>query len=123
QRYQLVVGYRDVASWLEWAFGLEPSGGSTDHTGALATPRVHARTPRPPRDAELDEAVEVVWGGGGESEDGPILLEDVPDVSEKHRAKPGIEDDGPFADDIPTPLPSHGTMPSIYGTATREPEI
>src|SRR5690606_32956152 len=53
QRYQLVVGYRDVASWLEWAFGLEPSGGSTDHTGALATPRVHARTPRPPRDAEL----------------------------------------------------------------------
>jgi eukaryotic-like serine/threonine-protein kinase len=115
----LQTGYRDVASWLDWAFGLEaPASFSNnpDSSGVSApqTPKPpRAKTPRPARNTEEDEAVEVVWGGGNvESENGPVVLEDVPDVSEKHQ-RPKRDTSRQF-DDIPTPPPSEGTMPSIY---------
>ena len=45
---------------------------------------------------------------------GGVVLDDVPDVSEKHvRPKRDTEDEQ--FNNIPTPLPSHGTMPSVYG--------
>ncbi len=119
RQYALKTGFRELGGWVDWAFGLEPPGGfSGDTSGVLAanTSRIHAKTPRPPRDQELDEAVEVVWGSGNsESEDGPIVLEDVPDVSGKVRARRDTDDERFQQDDIPTPLPSHGTMPSVYG--------
>jgi len=121
RQYALHTGFRDIASWLDWAFGLEApqSFTHTDSSGVSSpdTPR-RQKTPRPHRTTEEDEAVEVVWGGGNvESEDGPLVLEDVPDVSGKHpRARRDTDDDSASQDDdIPTPLPSHGTMPSIYG--------
>lgn len=121
-QYALQTGYRDIASWLDWAFGLEPPASfsaNPDSSGVSAPqtpPNVHARSARPARNTDEEEAVEVVWGGGNvESEDGPVVLEDVPDVSQKHRMRRDTEDES-HVDDIPTPLPSHGTMPSIYGS-------
>ncbi|HEX5063425.1 MAG TPA: protein kinase [Kofleriaceae bacterium] len=123
RQYALQTGYRDIASWLDWAFGLEPPqsfSNNPDSSGVSdqSSPRQHQRqkTPRPARITEEEEAVEVVWGGGNvESEDGPVVLEDVPDVSGKHqRPRRDTETESPEVDDIPTPLPSHGTMPSIY---------
>jgi serine/threonine protein kinase len=118
KQYALQTGFRELAGWIEWAFGQEPPGGFSGDTnvGSGNTSRVHAKTPRPPRDQEEDEAVEVVWGSGNnESEEGPVVLEEVPDVSGKVRAKRDTEDENLEEDDIPTPLPSHGTMPSVYG--------
>jgi serine/threonine protein kinase len=127
RQYALQTGYRDIAGWLDWAFGLEAPGGFSANptTGvgvSSSTPR-RQKTPRPQRNTEEDEAVEVVWGGGNaESEDGPVVLEDVPDVSDKHlRPKRDTEDDSIADDDIPTPLPSHGTMPSIYAEPASVP--
>ncbi|MEO8553163.1 MAG: PEGA domain-containing protein, partial [Kofleriaceae bacterium] len=78
------------------------------------------------RNRDDDEAVEMVRGGG-ELEDGghsgPIVLEDVPDVSEKHLAvRPetfttdsvdGVDsvDSVDSVGDIPSHQPSHGTRP------------
>ena len=122
RRYSLQTGYRDVAGWLDWAFGLEPPAGfSGDTSGVMSVERSkqsHTKTPRPPQSIEEEEAVEVVWGGGNvESEDGPVVLEEVPDVSEKVvRPRRDTDDDSMQMDDIPTPQPSHGTMPSIYAS-------
>ena len=121
KKYALQTGVRDVAGWIDWAFGLEPPPGFTgDTTGVRSAetqrsmPAItHSITARPPQNPEEEEAAEVVWGQGAkESEDqGPIVLEDVPDVSEKHqRPKRDTEDD------MPTPPPRAGTMPSIYGS-------
>ncbi len=122
-QFGMHTGNRDIASWLDWAFGLEPPQSfshNPDSSGVSSpqTPRnARPKTPRPVRNTEEDEAVEVVWGGGNvESEDGPVVLEDVPDVSKKHRVKRDTENDSAEIDDVPTPPPSHGTMPSIYGT-------
>jgi serine/threonine protein kinase len=118
KQYALQTAFKDLAGWIEWAFGLEtPAGfsGDTSNVGGN-TSRVHAKTPLPPRDQEEDEAVEVVWGSGNsDDEAGPVVLEEVPDVSGKVRAKRDTEDESLQEDDIPTPLPSHGTMPSVYG--------
>jgi serine/threonine protein kinase len=120
KKYALHTGVRDVAAWIEWAFGLEPPPGFTgDTTGVRSAetqrsmPVAHSMTPRPPQNPEDEEAAEVVWGPGAkESEDhGPVVLEDVPDVSEKHQ-RPKRDTD----DDMPTPPPRAGTMPSIYGS-------
>lgn len=121
KKYSLQTGVRDVAGWIEWAFALEPPPGFTgDTTGVRSAetqrsmPAVpHALTPRPPQNPEEEAAAEVVWGQGAhESEDlGPVVLEDVPDVSEKHQ-RPKRDS----ADDMPTPAPRAGTMPSIYGS-------
>ena len=46
---------------------------------------------------------------------GPVVLDDVPDVSEKHQRARSATPKTRRPDDIPTPLPTHGTMPSIYG--------
>lgn len=122
-QHALHTGYRDIALWIDWAFSLEPPASfsaNPDSSGVQSVEISRSERPntvRPHRTTEEDEAAEVVWGGGNvESEDGPVVLEDVPDVSEKHR-RPRLETEdgrGRF-DDIPTPLPSHGTMPSIYG--------
>ncbi|HUS30697.1 MAG TPA: protein kinase [Kofleriaceae bacterium] len=121
RQYSLQTGYRDVASWVDWAFGLEPPPGFTgDTSGVMSVDKSlsHSKTPRPPQNADEEEAVEVVWGTGAEeSQEGmPVVLDEVPDVSEKVRTKRDTEDDRFGPDDIPTPQPSHGTMPSIYGT-------
>ncbi len=121
--YNLQTGYRDITAWVDWAFSLEiPSSGfsgqhtldQTGHSEVVAVP--------PPRQDE-EEAVEIAWGGGNEQDEdaGPVVLDDVPDVSEKHKAysqpnDAADEDDihvdvDELDDDIPTPAPSHGSRP------------
>ena len=116
----LQTGYRDIAQWLDWAFSLEaPSGGfaaanTRDQSGSgsardrsRGTRVARRRTPHArPRNRDEDEAVEIAWGGGEVEADGPVVLDDVPDVSDKHLAVQPPYDDGD--DDIPTPLPSPG---------------
>jgi serine/threonine protein kinase len=119
KQHALQTGFRDISGWLDWAFGLEtpPSfSQNPDSSGVHSEPKMsRQKTPRPARITEEEEAVEIVWGGGEvESEDGPVVLEDVPDVSEKHQRPRRVTEEGSY-DDIPTPLPSHGTMPTIYG--------
>nr|HEX4314293.1 protein kinase [Kofleriaceae bacterium] len=120
RQYKLQAGFRDVAKWIDWAFTMEaPAGfavGATiDQTGSAfrVTPAVRTPTPRP-RQSDEDMAVEIAWGGDGDGGDGgPVVLDDVPDVSEKHLAATGIGalsalDD----DDIPAHTPSHGALGS-----------
>ena len=149
KQYKLQTGYRDIAAWVEWAFSLEvPSAGfSGQHTMDntqnsevvdVKSPVRH-KTPRPPTRAEIleeEDAVEIAWGGGAEqdSQVGPVVLDDVPDVSEKHKAyshqheeSDDIEVD--LGDDIPTPAPSHGTrsrsneLPSQADPGLRFPPV
>ncbi|MEP6862317.1 MAG: serine/threonine-protein kinase [Deltaproteobacteria bacterium] len=130
KQYQLQTSHRDVAMWLDWAFSLEPpagfSGNTFEPSKLHATPAGRAPTPRPTRNLDDDEAVEMVWGTG-EAEDhghsGPIVLDDVPDVSGKHlAARPETFVTGEEVEvevisstggvgDIPVHQPSHGTAP------------
>ena len=124
----LATGTRDIATWIAWAFTLEPDAGFSGATAVTAgaamqitpprsiTPRavpVRAATPRP----EDDDAVEIAWGGGNEEngDGGPVLLDDIPDVSSKHLAAPGLADlaldRDAHVDDIPAAEPSHGVEP------------
>ncbi len=124
RRMGVATGYREIASWVEWAFAIDaPSGAfSLDHTGGPSRStgvRTPTPTPRPRRDDE--EAVEIAWGGGEPDDAGPVLLDDVPDVSERHAATlepSSLESSG--LDDIPTPLPSHGHHPRAL---TSRPEL
>jgi serine/threonine protein kinase len=122
RRLNLQTGNRDIAQWLTWAFSIEtPSTsfgalGSRDHSmsvsfseGLDSRPPMR-KTPHPRK--EDDEAVEIAWGGGEEhhSQDG-VVLDDVPDVSERHEnsvlaARRAFTD--ALEDDIPASTPSHG---------------
>jgi len=109
RQYSLQTGYRDVSAWLDWAFSLEQPGSFTNQptTGVSevdpVSKQIRAKTPRPPRNREEDEAVDMVWGNEGEAHDtGPVLLDDVPDVTAKPTRLPADPDD------IPDHTPSHG---------------
>jgi serine/threonine protein kinase len=112
--YQLHTGVRDVAQWLDWAFALEVPAGFSGNTLEPSQVSPAARAVR--RNRDDDDAVEMVWGtGDGDVEaSGPVVLDDVPDVSAKHLAArgdaAGADDD--ISDDIPTPQPSHGSRSS-----------
>src|SRR5262245_44097683 len=94
REYNLQTGFRDVANWIDWAFTVEaPSGAFSttttfDQPGSsqVSDPRSPVRNKTPAK-REEEEAVEMAWGGG-EPVAGPVLLEDIPDVSEKHLAAP-----------------------------------
>ena len=108
RQYALATSRRDIASWIEWAFSLEAPGGfSGPNTTGVSSVQsiIRAKTPRPPKNREEDEAVELVWGTGEiQSESGPLVLDEVPDVSHKVPAAADVS-----FDDIPTPAPSHGS--------------
>ncbi len=105
QRYGLHTGYRDIAAWVAMAFSIEAPGGPATSMEMTTSSAIHnTPTPRPRR--EDDEAVEIAWGGGDEISDlGPVLLDEVPDVSTKHLSA-GADDD------IPAPVPTHGPLSS-----------
>ena len=128
-QYHLHTGYRDISQWLDWAFALESpsnfSGASQTLEPSQISISLRTPTPRPARDDE--EAVEIAWGGGEVgAPSGPIVLDDVPDVSEKHRVPTATlvaDQHGDDADDdIPTPQPSHGRRNSARArTVTVDP--
>jgi eukaryotic-like serine/threonine-protein kinase len=142
KQYNLATTERDVAAWIDWAFRPDLAAGSASDPPRSAVPRPrgaaatrpHGRAAR----SEEDEEVDLAWGGPDEPNDGnPVVIDDVPDVSGKHLAADpsllGAEvrlDLDDLADDIPTPLPSHGpdepdnrpTMLHIpHPARTREP--
>lgn len=115
RQLNLQTGHRDIAQWLAWAFSIEaPSSsfgaaGSRDLSQSFDA-RHMRRTPVPRR--EDDEAVEIAWGGGeAEGSAEPVLLDDVPDVSDRHEhslsARIAFAD--ALEDDIPAAGPSHGS--------------
>ncbi len=133
--YKLQTGNRDIAVWLDWAFGLDaPSSGavagaieSNNTSLACSTPGQRAPTPlggtpTPHPRREDDDAVEVAWGSSDGTLEGPIELPDVPDVSHRHhlprpsgRPQAVIVDDDEHegseanagVDDIPATAPTH----------------
>src|ERR1044071_4384447 len=129
KQYNLQAADRDVASWLHWAFGLEAPGGFAGNTEQPSdfdarAQRHRAAAARRPDDDE----VELAWGGADEPGSGdPVLLDDVPDVSDKalqHPSALGAEvrvDLDDLADDIPTPLPSHGRPTVDLSPRTKTP--
>ncbi|HEY1547382.1 MAG TPA: protein kinase, partial [Kofleriaceae bacterium] len=129
-QYHLHTGYRDIAQWLDWALALESpasfSGASHTLEPSQISISIRTPTPRPSRPNDDEEAVEIAWGGGEVGEpSGPVVLDDVPDVSEKHRAPTALivaDADSDDADDIPTPQPSHGRRNSARArTVTVDP--
>jgi serine/threonine protein kinase len=123
--YNLQTGVRDVSGWVDWAFSLEPPSGSftsnTLDTGSqsqVSSRSISSPGRKTPRPASIrkdeEEAVEIAWGGGGPIS-GPVLLDEIPDVSEKHlAARPSTVTQADDDDDIPTPLPSHGRASSSH---------
>ncbi|MEO8844540.1 MAG: serine/threonine-protein kinase [Kofleriaceae bacterium] len=119
--YSLHTGHRDVAMWLDWAFSLEQPPGFSGNTLEPES-QVRAPTPLPRHNPADDEAVEMVWGTAEQEgpDAGPIVLDDVPDVSEKHflRAETYTTDPGDdvhsvdSVGDIPAHQPSHGSRPA-----------
>ncbi len=114
RKYNLQTGYRDITQWIDWAFSLEiPTAGfSGSHAidNSLADVPVRDKTPKPLAKQEEDDVVEIAWGGGADEEaenGGPVVLDDVPDVSEKHRQI--AYSDAGVGDDIPTSVPTHGS--------------
>ncbi len=144
RQYNLQTSHRDIAAWVEWAFSLEvPSSGfsgqhtldNTDNSAVVSAPKARHKTPAPGKQDEED-AVEIAWGGGHEADEdaGPVVLDDVPDVSEKHLSysQPGdggniVVDIDELDDDIPAPAPSHGgrptELPSMQGAALSFPPV
>ncbi|HWO18795.1 MAG TPA: protein kinase [Kofleriaceae bacterium] len=139
RKYGLATGHRDVAQWMEWASAIEPPSGdfplvtlqeppAADPARTVAArPRASAPAPRAHRDEE-DAAIEHAWGGAeAEQEAGPVVLEDVPDVSDKHLggsgSAPAVRDDFDdyLDDDIPAPQPSHGLAPRVRSRKTSGP--
>ncbi len=128
--YNLQTGHRDISQWIDWAFSVEPpSGGfaaanTFDSTGVDAAEYLEAAaakvrsTPGRRRDEE-EAAVELAWGGGeAPHEQGPVVLDDVPDVSAKHLTGGGAgDDDDDLDDDIPASQPSHGPIPRARAAA------
>ncbi|HSS00900.1 MAG TPA: serine/threonine-protein kinase, partial [Kofleriaceae bacterium] len=123
KQYNLRTSERDIAGWIDWAFGLE---GPTDpHRASL--PRASSKTeidiqpagtapaerPSRPKRSDEEEAMEIAWGPGDDPGNGePVVLDDVPDVTDKHldmESSLGAEvrlDLDDLADDIPTPIPT-----------------
>jgi serine/threonine protein kinase len=123
KQYNLQTADRDIAMWLEWAFSLEaPNGAFTashtfDHSNSAVDAVMAARRHQPaPRRGEEDESIDIAWGEE-HNHGAPVLLDDVPDVSDKHLESAsalGAEvrlDLDDLVDDIPAPLPSHGPRP------------
>ncbi len=98
-RYALQTSLRDVAKWIDWAFAQDTP---------TPVPTV-ARSSRPIRNRDDDEAVEIAWGGNDRDQtSGPLVLDDVPDVSEKHLARPDADE---ILDNLPTPQPTNARRP------------
>jgi hypothetical protein len=119
ESYTLQTSHRDVAKWLDWAFSLDPPAGFSGNTLEPVSQVRSSPTPRPAaRNADDDEAVEMVWGTNeGEATNSPVVLEDVPDVSEKHYLRADTlptenHDSVDSVGDIPLHQPSHGSRPA-----------
>jgi serine/threonine protein kinase len=101
--YKLETGFREVAAWIDWAFSQEPprSGSAANAfntIGRQVEPShslIRQNTPSSKVLAKRDEedVVEIAWGDS-EAQSGPILLDDIPDVSDKHLAIPRLDSCG-----------------------------
>jgi len=133
KQHHLQTTERDIVTWLDWAFSLEmPSGGFTanhelDPASGLIDVQARNRAARPRR-TEDDELVDIAWGDGNDHGNGqPVLLDDVPDVSDKLVANAsalGADvrlDLDDLADDMPTPVPSYSNRHEVAPAISRTP--
>ncbi|HEY4177377.1 MAG TPA: protein kinase [Kofleriaceae bacterium] len=121
-KHRLQTGVRDVSMWLDWAFSLDMPN---DVLGPGAA-----------SDAPI---ADIAWDGG-EGSGSPIVLDDVPDVSQRiampsakllRESQPRLFDEDPSIDvehgddeeddDVPTPLPQplrRASTPNIARTTS-----
>ncbi len=127
----LATGVRDVGAWLTYAFSIEQAPGPDTTAIILPTAEeIAAEASKPVVSAkeakEVEEAVEVAWGGGVQEEVSDVHDVDIaaiPDVSAKHLVPDSAEirkavGPSPLLDDIPPAEPSHGvrTRPKTTGS-------
>jgi serine/threonine protein kinase len=116
RRHDLQTAQREIAQWVAWALSMEPPSGNFGANTLEQLDNEQARLAAAAAGAP-DDAVELAWGGGdAPHEQGPVVLEDVPDVSDKHLAGSSADnldltelnppDD--LDDDLPPTVPSHG---------------
>ncbi|HLL23563.1 MAG TPA: PEGA domain-containing protein, partial [Kofleriaceae bacterium] len=134
RQLNLQTGNRDIAQWLSFAFSIEaPSSsfgavGSRDYSMSYDSQsnRVPAPAPRAPSHDE-EEVVEIAWGGGEEPGSAPVVLDEVPDVSERHEqsAAARMAFSEALDDDIPASSPSHGlrVVPQMRDELDAIPEV
>jgi serine/threonine protein kinase len=86
-KYKLSATHSRTAEWLDWAF---EQSGEIDSTGPVAAwrpptaPAIPSGFDDGPPVAEADEEiVEIAWGGRDEHRDGPVVVPDVPDLSDQ----------------------------------------
>ena len=133
KQHHLQTTERDIVTWLDWAFSLEmPSSGFTanhelDPASGLIDVQARNRAARPKR-TEDDELVDIAWGDGNDQGNGqPVLLDDVPDVSDKlvpSASALGADvrlDLDDLADDMPTPVPSYSNRHEVDTAVSRTP--
>ncbi|HEY0192921.1 MAG TPA: PEGA domain-containing protein, partial [Kofleriaceae bacterium] len=126
RQYRLQTTERDVATWVDWAFALEADHGtqtaSFDATSSAAQAVAMARkglsAPAPGKRSDDDDSIDIAWGGDEGGSAGPVVLDDVPDVSGKHLGTASVLgaevrlDFDDLADDIPSSQPTHGIRPA-----------
>ncbi len=145
---------REVAAWMEWAFSLTDPVSSARRTARATPPRIRNPEARanlftpPTRQLEGglpalehdDEVIEIAWGGRAEAV--PVLLDDVPDRSNKivfdspraddsgsHRASrprraDSSSDGGTLVTHVPPPPGSGADLePWAFGALTPKPPI
>ncbi|MEZ4362579.1 MAG: serine/threonine-protein kinase [Kofleriaceae bacterium] len=99
-KYQLAATHREIGSWIDWAFSVAEA--STEYS--LPHDRIETRSPVPQRSRtsersiasalppppapqpitpEEDELVDVAWGNQAVESGAPLVLDDIPDVSDK----------------------------------------
>ncbi len=103
-KYQLAATHREIGSWIDWAFSVAEA--STEYS--LPHDRIETRSPLPrsertsqraipaapppqqplPITPEEDELVDVAWGNQAQDSGAPVLLDDIPDVSDKLASAP-----------------------------------
>jgi eukaryotic-like serine/threonine-protein kinase len=112
KHYNLMTGERDIAAWLDWAFGPDAHGGRPGRPRAPSKTDVDlqplpAERPSRLRRSDEEEAIEIAWGSG----DGdPVVLDDVPDVTDKQHSMESslgaeVRLDLDDLADVPTPMP------------------
>jgi len=125
RHHDLQTSQREIAQWVAWSLSLEPPSGNF---GANTLEQLDNEQARLAAAAAAggahDDAVELAWGGGeAPHEQGPVVLEDVPDVSDKHLPGSSADDldltelnpPDDLDDDVPPTVPSHGPAPRARG--------
>lgn len=97
-KYQLAATHREIGSWIDWAFSVADASAefstSMDRIDLSPLPRMDRSSERSlvgvmpppspqPITPEEEELVDVAWGGQAQESGAPVVLDEIPDVSDK----------------------------------------